>query len=156
MSKSDLRDFLKDAEQLGFEFDGYNGGGHVRLRNPDTGHTYAAAFTPSDHRSRRNSIAGLQRLSGQRLPRQKTGKHRHRRQVRLDTTLSVAEKQASNQVAALVEEAGWIRRRIDHLTAEPTTRNAAAEVRRHLTRYRHLRSHLRRLHHNIPAIVGTE
>jgi hypothetical protein len=153
MSHADLRHFLADAEQLGFHFTGYDGRNHVRLHNPDTGHHYSAAYTPSDWRSRRNAIAALERLSGRKLPRKKNGKYQHRRQIQLVTELSPAEERACHQVAALLEEAGSVRRRIDYLTTK-TTRDAAAEMRRALAKYGHLRHRLEQLHHAIPRITG--
>jgi hypothetical protein len=149
-----LHQFLKDAAQLGFIFDGYDGRSHVRLHNSDTGDRYSAALTPSDWRSTRNAIATLERLSGRKLPRQRNGKYRHRKQARLDTALSPAEQRASDQVAALLAEADLVRRRIDQPAAEPT-RCAAAEMRRALARYEHLRGRLAQLHHIIDPIEGT-
>jgi|GEM_PF-3307738 len=150
-----LREFLKDAEQLGFMFAGYNGKNHVQLQHIN-GYRYAAPLTPSDWRSRRNTIADLQRISGRKLPRQNAGKHRHRRQAQLNTTLSPAERQASDLIAELVDEADTIAQRIDQLRAEPPTTRSAAEMRRHLTRHRSLRSQLRQMHRIVPPIDGTE
>jgi hypothetical protein len=151
MSHGDLRQFLRDAEQLGFVLTGRDGRNHIRLHNPDSGQSYSAAYSPSDWRSTRNAIAALERLSGRKLPRPKNGKHQHRRQIQLVTELSPAEKRTCRQVAALIEEADSVRRRIDHLMTEPT-RDAAAEMRRALTKYGHLRSRLEQLHHIIPPI----
>src|SRR5437588_800 len=81
-------------------------------------------LTPSDWRSRRNTIADLQRIAGRKLPRQNAGKHRHRRQAQLSTSLSPAERRASDLVAELVDEAGALRRRIGELIAEPASRAA--------------------------------
>jgi hypothetical protein len=152
MSHADLREFLRDAAQLGFVAVGRDGAGHVRLHNPDTGHRYSAAYTPSDWRSHRNAIATLERLSGRKLPRQRNGKHRHRKVSQLlDTTLSPAERRASDQVAALLEEADSVHRRIKYL-ADEQTRNAAGEMRRALAKYGHLRDRLEALHHSIPPV----
>jgi hypothetical protein len=154
MSNGDLRQFLRDAEQLGFAFAGYTGSNHLRLYSADTGHRYVAAFTPSDWRSNRNAIAAMERLSGRKLPRQRSGKPRHHKQTQLNTALSQAEQRTSAQVAALVEEAGALRRQIDHLMAARPTRAAATEARQALTKYENLRSRLGRLHHVIPPIGG--
>ena len=105
-----LPEFLAQAEQLGFSLDGHTGHGHPRLRNGN-GDSVVIARTPSDFRSRRNALALLERLSGRKLPRSNSGKHRHRRQTQLDTTLSPTEKVASEQVDALVAEADSLRRR---------------------------------------------
>jgi hypothetical protein len=149
-----LRDLLDQAEKLGFTAVGRTGNGHVRLRNNAIGADYSAAFSPSDQRSLRNAIAQLERLSGRKLPRDNSGKHRHRRQSQLDTTLSPAEQQASELVAALIAEAESVRRRIGQLAAEPT-RDAIAEMRRAITKYEHLRRRLRQLHHHIDPIEAT-
>lgn len=66
--KGELREFLKDAEKFGFEFDGYDGHGHVRLYNKTTGDRYPTAATPSDCNGRKNALAALRRLSQANLP----------------------------------------------------------------------------------------
>jgi hypothetical protein len=149
-----VREFLRDAELLGFSFIGHSGSGHLLFYSPDTGAHYSAAYSPSDWRSRRNAIAQLERLSGRRLPRHKNGKHRHRRQTPLDTTLTPVEQRTAEKVAALQAEAEVLRRRVEHLAAQPT-RAAAAETRCVLTEYEHLRRRLAQLHHIIDPIEGT-
>jgi hypothetical protein len=72
---NDRRDFLKTAEQLGFEFVRKTGSGHMRLYNAEIGRHYTASFSPSDWRGRRNSIADMQRIAGRKLAR--NGKHSH-------------------------------------------------------------------------------
>ncbi len=148
-----LREFIEDAERLGFTFAGIDGNNHVRLRNEETGDVCPIARTPSDWRSGKNSIAALERLSGRKLPRQKTGKYRHRRQTQLVTVLSPAEQQTSDLVAALLEEADSVRSRIRELAAEPS-RGAAAQARRALTQYSQLRRQLEQLHHVLPPITA--
>jgi hypothetical protein len=150
-SRTYLREMLDQAEKLGFTPVGRAGNGHVRLRNADTGDRYSAAFSPSDRRSLRNTIAQLERLSGRKLPRDNSGKHRHRRQPQLDVTLSPAEQRASELVAALVAEAESVRRRIGHLAAEPT-RDAVAEMRRAIAKFEHLRWRLAQRHHIVDPI----
>jgi hypothetical protein len=147
-----LPDFLAQAKLLGFTLDGHTGRGHPRLRHRSGG-TVTIARTPSDYRSTRNALATLERLSGRKLPRQSNGKHRHRRQPQLDTALSPAEKQASEQVDALVAEADSLRHRFAELAAAPT-RGAAIEARRVLSRYGHLRRLLAQHHHIIDPLIG--
>jgi hypothetical protein len=149
-----LHDLLDQAGKLGFAPVGRDGSGHVRLHNADTGDHYSAAFSPSDQRSLRNTLAHLERLSGRKLPRDNSGKHRHRRQSQLDTALSPAEQQASELVAALLEEAESVRGRIGQLAAHPT-RDAVAEMRRAIAKYTHLRRRLAQLHHLIDPIEAT-
>ncbi|HTX96837.1 MAG TPA: hypothetical protein VME67_19470 [Mycobacterium sp.] len=68
------REFLKDAAQLGFVFDGYSGRNHIRLINLETGQQASAALTPSN-RGLRNDLAKLERLSGRQLPHRQAGKY---------------------------------------------------------------------------------
>jgi hypothetical protein len=149
-----LRDLLNQAEKLGFAPVGRTGNGHVRLRNTATGADYSAAFSPSDTRTLRNTLKHLERLSGRRLPRDNSGKHRHHRQSQFDPTLSPAEERASEQVASLVAEAESVRARIGQLAAHPT-RDAIAEMRRAIAKFEHLRRRLAELHHHIDGIGAT-
>jgi hypothetical protein len=146
-----LRDLLDQAEKLGFTAVGRAGNGHVRLRNAATGDHYSAAFSPSDPRTLQNTLAQLERLSGRKLPRPNSGKHRYRRQSQLDITLSPGEQRASELVAELVAEAESVRARIGQLAAEPT-RDAVAEMRRAIAKFEHLRRRLRELHHPVDPI----
>lgn len=68
--KGDLRDFLKDAAEYGWEFEGYDGNGHPRLHHPASGERYSASLTPSDWRSRKNSMADLKRIAGASTPKE--------------------------------------------------------------------------------------
>lgn len=61
--KGELREFLKDAEKLGWHFEGMDGNGHPRLHNPTTGDRYSAPLSPSDWRSRKNALADLKRIA---------------------------------------------------------------------------------------------
>jgi hypothetical protein len=151
--KGELRALLKDAQLLGFTFDGWDGSGHIRLRSEQADVRYSVPATPSDRRGYRNSVAGLERLSGRKLPRPNSGKHRHRRQPRLDTTLSPTETEKSSEVDALVAEADSLRQRFAELAVTPT-RDAAIEARRVLSRYEHLRRLLAQRHHIINPLIG--
>jgi hypothetical protein len=124
----DLRSFLKDAERLGFIPIGHDGRGHIRLENRDTGQRYSTGSTPGDHRSRRNALADLERLSGRRLPRVNAGHHRHRRQAQLCTELSPTEAERSREIDDLAAEADVLCSRFAELVATPS-RAAAAEAR---------------------------
>lgn len=73
-----MRGLLRKIEPLGWEFDGYEGSGHIRLHHPQTGHRYTCAATPSDYRGERNMLAALERLAGRRLARPNAGKYRHK------------------------------------------------------------------------------
>lgn len=62
--KGELREFLREIEPLGWQFDGHDGNDHVRLHHPQTGSRYHVAATPSDCRTRKKDLAALRRLTG--------------------------------------------------------------------------------------------
>jgi len=151
MTAGYLPEFLAQAARLGFTFDGLTGSGHPRLRNA-VGDSIVIPSTPSDWRSRLNSLAQLERFSGRRLPRANAGKYRYRRQPRLSTELSAAEVVKSHQVDALVAEADALRQRFTELVATPS-RAAAAEARSVLARHEHTRRLLAQCHRIIDPIA---
>jgi len=61
--KGPLREFLQEAEKLGFQFDSHCANGHIRLHNPETGDHSTISFSPSDWRSRKNELARLKRMN---------------------------------------------------------------------------------------------
>ena len=145
-------ELLKDAKQLGFAFDGFDGHGHIRLRHQQTGVRYSVPATPGDRRGFKNSLSDLERLAGQRLPRPNNGHYRHHRQNQLDTTLSPSEQQKSGEVDDLVAQAELLRRRFAELTAAPS-RAAAIEARRILPEYEQLRRLLAQRHRIIDPLA---
>lgn len=66
--RKEQRELVELATQLGFTFIGYDGRGHIDLRHHNGGHVSLPA-TPSEYRGRRNAIAQLERVSGQKLAR---------------------------------------------------------------------------------------
>ncbi len=142
---------IKDAKQLGFAFDGFDGDGHIRLRNEQAGVRYSVPATPGDVRSYRNALSAMERLAGKRLPRPNNGHYRHRRQTRLDTGLSPAEVEKSGEIDALIAEADAMRRRFAELVAAPS-RAAAAEARLVLARHKHTRRLLEQCHRIIEPL----
>lgn len=70
---SDVRALVKDAEMIGWKFDGYDGSGHVVLSNVN-GQRTSIPSTPSEYRSLTNSRSLLERLAGRKFPR--AGKRR--------------------------------------------------------------------------------
>ena len=151
---SDLRDFLADARTLGFIPIGRDGGGHIRLYNAGTGQRYSAVSTPGDHRSRRNDLADLERLSGRRLPHQKSGKYRHRRERVVSFEKTPAELAASAEVDELVTEAEGLRVRVHQL---PDTRSAIAEAHKLVQRFEAIRDLLaHRYYRVIPSLDAVE
>jgi hypothetical protein len=143
---------LKDAERLGFAFDGFDGDGHIRLRHQQAGIRYSLAATPGDVRSYRNALSAMERLSGRRLPRPNNGHYRHRRQPRLSTELSPTEAEKSREVDDLVAEADALRRRFAELMAAPS-RAAAVEARSVLARHEHLRRLLAQCHRIVDPLA---
>lgn len=104
---SEARDLIALAEKLGFTFDCILGSGHVRLVHPNGPVTIPA--TASDWRARKNSIAQMERVAGQRLPRAKTGRSR-KPVARTDFDVSTAARESAawhatwgHRVAALTE-----------------------------------------------------
>jgi hypothetical protein len=146
---SDLNDFLGQAERLGFIPISRDGNGHIRLENR-AGQRYSAVSTPSDHRSRRNDLSDLERLSGRRLPRQKSGKYRHRRERVTRFEKTPAELAAAVEVDELVTEAEGLRIRFSRL---PHTRGAIAEAREVIERFEAIRDQLAyRYYRVIPSL----
>ena len=142
------RAFLKAAGQLGFTPIGRDGSGHIRLEN-ETGQRYSAVSTPSDHRSRRNDLADLERLSGRRLPRQKSGEFRHHRQPVSSFEKSPTELLAGAEINELLAEAEELRIRFHQL---PHTRGAVTEARGLVERYEAIRDQLA---HQYYRIIGS-
>jgi hypothetical protein len=152
--RSELRQFLNAAEQLGFEFVGYDGNNHLRLRNNETGDSYSTALTPSEYRSRRNALADLERISGRKLPRANAGHYRgQRRRAMMDTERSKAERQRGHEVEKLVTEAEELHQRF-HQLAEVAVKDYAVitEARKVLLRYEDIRLILAESHRIIPSI----
>ncbi len=64
----DLREFCRAVAPLGWSLGKPTENGHQRLVHRN-GAEYVMASTPSDHRSRKNALAALERLCGQKLAR---------------------------------------------------------------------------------------
>lgn len=62
------REMVEVAQRLGFTLTGTDGRGHLALVHTN-GETVHIPSTPSEYRGRKNTIAQLERVSGQRLPR---------------------------------------------------------------------------------------
>lgn len=151
--KPEIRALMRDAEQLGYEFSGYDGHGHPRVRHTVTGAGYSLPATPSDHRSLRNTRADLERLAGRKLPRQRSGRARG---VRVTNPLRLqrtpAEQRTGAEIDNLMGRAEALRGQFDELVGDGS-RSAAAAARRILARYEEVRDRLIQLHHDIPQIV---
>lgn len=62
----EAREIILIARQLGWEFVGYSGSGHLVLKH-ENGKKYTIAATPSSHRNRANSLAMLEKLAERKL-----------------------------------------------------------------------------------------
>jgi hypothetical protein len=133
---SDWNDFLAGAHALGFDPIGYDGNGHIHLENPDTGRRYSATSTPSDHRSRKNDLADLERIVGRKLPRQRSGHYQHHKVPVSNFQKSFTELAASAEVDELLAEAEGLKTRFAELAR---TRGAVAEARELVQRYEDIR-----------------
>lgn len=60
------RELVKIAAEIGWQFIGFTGSGHLRLQHVN-GAKYTIPATPSDHRGRMAALTDLQRIGGQRL-----------------------------------------------------------------------------------------
>lgn len=106
---SDARELIELAKQLGFVFSHVDGHGHVRLVH-ENGKAASIASTPSDHRSRRNELARLERIAGRKLPRQKRRKS-HKRIESTGFSVDVAARECNgwhaehdDEIAELFEQ----------------------------------------------------
>lgn len=156
MSHNSFRNLLKSAHQLGFDFLEFDGNGHPKLKHRDTGDTVTVAYTPSDWRSHKNSIALLERISGRKLPRPKAGHYRHTRVQSVKLKRTRAEAKAADTVDRLLTETQALQQQWDRLVTEPSTRENADEARGVLARYDHLRTILAGYHRILPPITGVQ
>lgn len=147
-----LRDFLGKAEKLGFVQDGFDGRGHPILVNDACGIRTSVAFSPSDWRSEKNALARLERLTGQKLQRENTGKYRHRRVTQANLRATEHEQQCCSTVEAMVREASDLRTEFRRLTAA-CDRTAVDAARKVIARYSELEKQCERMYRVIPAIT---
>jgi hypothetical protein len=150
MSRDLTPKLLTQAGQLGFQLDGRTRNGHPRLRN-GAGAVVVLSGTSSDWRASRNSLARMERIAGQKLPRDNSGKRRHRRQPQLQLEQSPAEVERSREVDALIAEADVLRRRFAELSTTSSSR-AAAEAREVLADFERIRRQLAKSHRIIDPI----
>lgn len=146
-----MREFTRQAAQLGFVFDGLTGGGHMRYRHVETGAVYTTASTPSDGRSRTNALMGMEKMSGRKLPRKNSGKHKGKRVNAASYEKTSAELASSNRVDRLLTQANRIRLEWDDVIANKG-RDAAAKARSLLSSYEEIRLQLEGLHRIIPPL----
>lgn len=76
--RNHVRELELQANQLGFEFAGYTGSGHIRFRHVEFLVTYIASASPSCRHTGINALKEMERLSGVKLPRRGQGHHRRK------------------------------------------------------------------------------
>lgn len=146
---SERTEHLKSVNALGFVVDGVDGCGHVQVHHPATGARYSVASSPSDWRARRNELAELERIAGKKLPRQKSGKYRCRRQEVADFEKTQAELDAAVEIDELLLEAEELRLQF---AALPPTHGAIAEARKVVERFEAIRDRLAERYRIIPSL----
>jgi len=154
MSTRELDQFIKTVAALGFTFIGYDGNNHPRFKHRN-GQAYSTSLTPSDHRSRRNALAQMERIAGRKLPRNNAGHYQHHRVTPLQLGLSAEERARSTEIDTLVTEAEALRCRFAELTADPSA-DGIEETRHVIRRYEHIRQVLAARHRIIRPIDSVE
>ena len=121
----DLSGLIEDAAKIGFKYVGRDGRNHAVLVT-DTGLRYTTSFTTSDWRSYQNALRDMERLSGRKLPRQKTGKFRFKRPTHLDVRLSPTEARDTALIDDLLTRADSLRQSFRELVDTTSRRNVQA------------------------------
>lgn len=148
----DAKNVVELAKRLGFTYEGYAGSGHVILNHPKAGKVIIAG-TGSEPRGYANTIARLERLSGQKLPRIVKNRSRKPRQ-----TSGFTMQRAVREQAAWQETVGDLSKdlhaRRDQLIGQcrslARNRGSLREIPPLLNQIAELESRLRM--HNIPVI----
>lgn len=146
----DTRAVVDIARQLGFSVEGVTGSGHLMLTHPDGG-AVTIPSTPSDYRSRRNVIATLERVSGQRIDR--PNHRRSRKKVeRSGFSVDVARREQTTWDAAWGDHVDSLRERHDSAVCElrklaaTPTRTCVEKARELVAVIRYTEDRLRALH----------
>ena len=147
----EVRELVDKAEMLGFKLDGVDGNGHYRLVC-ENGETVRIPCTPSEWPSAANSLAEMERKSGRKLPRQKSGNYRHRRVHESTFELSETERMGIARRDRIAAEAEAIRAEIKQLSLGPANRATAAEARRLVQTFKRLRELLEQNAYVIPGL----
>ena len=131
------------AEFFYSELDNSNGG-HVKFILPD-GQQVIASNTPSDSRALPNAISVLERVSGKKLPRSKSGKYRHIRQGKgFANTMPSRLSKASRGANAAVERVKQMDRQIAEWLRNPPSQSEARACERFIRERNDLATALRR------------
>lgn len=147
----DLRKLIADGEKLGFTFLGQKvHGGHLQFLH-ENGKRLTASSTPSSHYAWKHTREDMERISGQRLPRDNKGKHTFKKVERMDLRLSETEVKSAEVVDRLIDRADEIRREFRLLAISPNIRNAS-RARDLLDEFRDIREELA-THHRLIAPI---
>lgn len=102
---SETQEIVKISEQLGFTGWEHTKGGHIALTHPN-GQKVIIPATGSDWRGKKNAIAKMEQVSGQKLP-----KHNHRKSRKnvkmagyIETYTPETQRAWSERIASLIEE----------------------------------------------------
>lgn len=74
-TSENVRRLLNAAESLGGTYEGKDGRGHHVI--DFGGQRYSVACSPSEWRGLRNAISDMERITGRKVPRQKSGRYSH-------------------------------------------------------------------------------
>lgn len=138
------------AEFFDADLDRSNGG-HVKFVLPD-GQQVIAANTPSDSRALPNATSMLERATGKKLPRSKSGKYRHVRQGKgFANTMPSRLSKASRGANAAVERVKRMGRQIAEWLRNPPPQSEARACERFIRERNDLATALRRGGFDVPA-----
>lgn len=147
------KDLLRQAKLLGFEFVRVRSGGHVELHNAEVNKSFTTSATPSDWRSYRNALSQMERLSGRKLPKSRSGHFSHKRVSQSDFRRSDLEQQRCDEADELLSEADTLRDEFACLAGEPISRSAAQRCRQIVRRYSEIEKRLSAVYRTIPPIA---
>lgn len=116
----DLSRLIDEAKKIGFEYAGQDGRNHIVLVNGDL--RYTTSFTTSDWRAHQNALRDMERMSGRKLPRQKTGKYRFKPSTPSSMRLSAEEIRDGAEVDNLLANAESMRQRFRELAKSANRR----------------------------------
>ena len=101
----DTNELIRQAQKLGFIYHGKTDGNHLLFLNHD-GQRVITSSTPSDWRSHKNALARMERMSGQKLDRAKTGKtiHKEHKSKFIDTVVPDSQLNAAERLNTILKE----------------------------------------------------
>ena len=134
-----VREIIDKAELLGFRVDHIDGNNHYALVCDRTGEWVRVACTPSEYRATANVLADMERKSGRKLPRQRTGRASHKSMPRTVFVKSSAERSISERMDRIEAQAEQLRVRFMECAAGDRSRCDAKRARKCLDEFTSLR-----------------